>query len=466
MSQLRIQISPGVPSSTSLVYSNDRANSPIDHVDRRPGSRFLLQRNNTTCPSVSQHVDHSVQGALDYIHNNPSLLISLLLQINIAEEELDLLRRKLELVRLDARLENEEWGEPNGVTYQFMKQTLEFWRTEYDWRQEESLLNQLPQFKTAIDVDGFGTLDAHFVHAKSTSSSAIPLLFVHGWPGSFKEVEKILPSLNEAGFDVVAPSLPGYGFSSFTHKAGFDHKKHAEFMYKIMIRLGYEKFVVQGGDWGSFIVRTLAILYPNNVRAMHVNMVCLSPNTPRVLLTSCQLPMFKPSAIPDDQKYTELEQQRLGRLDWFVNTNSDYSRIQGSKPRTLGFGLHDSPVAMLAWMADKLVLWSDEYPWTPTEIVTWTILHYLNGPTSALHTYREIPPKVELDHFAEQYVDVPSGASAFPQELMMVPRSWAEKTMNVQFWAEHKKGGHFAAYEKPQDLAGDMIQFYKTVWRS
>ena len=171
----------------------------------------------------------------------------------------------------------EQWAEDNGVTYQFMKDTVDFWRTKYNWRDEEARLNRLPQFKTTIEIEGFGTLDAHFVHSKASTPNAIPLLFSHGWPGSFAEVEKILTPLNEAGFDVVAPSLPGYGFSSFTDKAGFGHQQTAEFLHSIMRKLGYEHYVVQGGDWGSFLVRTMAITYPDHVKAMHVNMVRLLP---------------------------------------------------------------------------------------------------------------------------------------------------------------------------------------------
>lgn len=151
--------------------------------------------------------------------------------------------------------------------------TVQFWRESYDWRTEEARLNEMPQFKTSIDVDGFGALDIHFVHSTSSVSSAIPLLFLHGWPGSFFEIRKALPELNKAGFHVVAPSLPGYGFSSYPDKAGFKHIHHAEVMQKLMLKLGYNHYVVQGGDWGAFIIRCLALMYPDNVEAVHTNMV-------------------------------------------------------------------------------------------------------------------------------------------------------------------------------------------------
>ena len=156
-----------------------------------------------------------------------------------------------------------------------VSETVDFWRRKYNWREEEARINELPQFTTRLDVEGFEALDIHFVHSKSSEDNAIPLLFVHGWPGSVLEVAKILPDLNKAGFDVVAPSLPGYGFSSYTDKPGFKVEQHAETMHKLMQRLGYQEYVVQGGDWGGFIVRCIAILYPDNAKAMHVNMVRL-----------------------------------------------------------------------------------------------------------------------------------------------------------------------------------------------
>ena len=175
--------------------------------------------------------------------------------------------------------------------------------------------------------------------------------------------------------------------------------------------------------------------------------------------------MHKPPTVRDDHEYTSFEQRCLDRISWFMDTNADYNKIQWTKPRTLGFGFHDSPVAMLAWMADKLFIWSDSYPWTPTELITWTLLHYFNSPTTAMHMYKEISPPVEYEDFEKRKVTIPCGASAFPKELGIVPRCWAEAAMNVQFWQEHERGGHFAAYEKPSELSGDMIQFFKSVWR-
>lgn len=194
-------------------------------------------------------------------------------KINIPEAELDLLSRKLKIARLPTNLASQQWGESNGVTVPHIDKGVQYWQKSYDWRAEEKRLNEVPQFTTPIEVDSFGTLSIHFAHAKSLQSEAIPVLFLHGWPGNFAESYKMIPKLNHAGFDVVSPSLPGYGFSSYPDKAGFKHVHHAEVMHRLMQRLGYSRYVVQGGDWGFFIARCLAIMYPDHVTALHVNMV-------------------------------------------------------------------------------------------------------------------------------------------------------------------------------------------------
>lgn len=161
----------------------------------------------------------------------------------------------------------------NGVTPARVKSVVDYWRESYDWRAEETRINAVfPQYLTTVEVEGYGEFTMHFVHSKAKSGS-IPLLFIHGWPGSFLEVEKGMRLLNDAGYDVVAPSLPGFGFSSFTEKPGFDIQKAAEALHNLMKKIGYDKFVVQGGDWGAHITRTIDLLYPDSIIASHQNMV-------------------------------------------------------------------------------------------------------------------------------------------------------------------------------------------------
>lgn len=186
-----------------------------------------------------------------------------------------MLNEKLKLTRIPPKLV--DWVDDNGIEQDFVQKTIDYWRNEYDWRAEEAEINKLPQFTTQIEApEGFGTLNIHFVHSKSSQKNAVPLLFVHGWPGSFIEITKGLKSLNDAGFDVVAPSLPGYGFSSYPRKKGWKIRHHADMFQRLMDRLGYDKFVIQGGDWGSHICRALAVNHEDHVLAMHLNMVSLN----------------------------------------------------------------------------------------------------------------------------------------------------------------------------------------------
>lgn len=370
-------------------------------------------------------------------------------QITIADTELDLLQRKLELTRLPSNLAGEQWAEQNGVTLDMIEDTITYWRDHYSWRDEEARLNRIPQYITSIEVDGFGEISLHFVHSLSSSVNAIPLLFLHGWPGSFQEVRKALPKLNAAGFHVVAPSLPGFGFSSCPNKAGFKHRQDAEVMHKLMSRLHYRDYVVQGGDWGAMIAWTIAHSYPYSTKALHVNLLSFS----------------KPD-FDSEPDYTEFEKRSLRQHEHFDTKEFAYYLVQNTKPRTLGLAMHDSPVGMLAWMADKLFTWSDSYPWSSSELITWTLLHYFPGPTGAFQIYRENNATEMMSGAdADRFLETPTGVSAFAKEAEMVPRSWAEKKANVVFWQEHNSGGHFAAYEKPEEFVSDLVRFFTSVWK-
>ena len=370
-------------------------------------------------------------------------------QIAIADTELDLLQRKLELTRLPSNLVGEQWAEQNGVTLKLIENTMSYWRDHYSWRSEETRLNKMPQYITSIETDDFGQVDLHFVHSLSSSISAIPLLFLHGWPGSFQEVSKALPNLNAAGFHVVAPSLPGFGFSSCPNKAGFSIGRIAEVMHKLMSRLHYREYVVQGGDWGALVAGTIAHSFPDAAKAIHVNFVSLP----------------KPD-LGSEPDYTEFEKRSLRQLEHFNKEEIAYFLVQKTKPRTLGFAMHDSPVGILAWMVDKLFTWSDSYPWCPDELITWTLLHYFPGPMGGFQMYREnSATEMVSGAEADGFLQTPTGVSAFAKEAEMVPRSWAERKANVVFWQEHDSGGHFAAYEKPREFVDDLVRFFPLVWK-
>ncbi|KAL9639853.1 MAG: hypothetical protein Q9164_000673 [Protoblastenia rupestris] len=266
--------------------------------------------------------------------------------ISVPDSKLQQLHDKLEAAELPDELDAAGWD--YGAPLADVKRLTAFWKNQYDWRTQEEKLNQLPNFKAVVSIDGFGTLDIQFVHQKSEVQGAIPLLFCHGWPGSFLEVTKILQLFVSGGqdnpaFHVIAPSLPNYGFSSGIRKKGFGLAQYAETCHKLMLKLGYNKY---GGDWGTMIIRTMGIRYPHHVRASHINMTRAHAPT----LSSNPLLYLQHALTP----YTPSERAGLGRTSWFLKEGSGYRTQQATKPQTLGYALADSPVGLLAWIYEKL----------------------------------------------------------------------------------------------------------------
>ncbi|KAM3084785.1 hypothetical protein ACMFMG_003239 [Clarireedia jacksonii] len=289
--------------------------------------------------------------------------------IDIPQFKLDILHKKLYLTTLPDELHPDP-GWDQGTPLSEVTRLADKWKT-WDWKRAEEKLNKFPQFTTKIDVKGFGGLDIHFLHQRSTVEKAIPLLFVHGWPGSYVEVLKVLPQLCSAtpgcpSFDVIAPSLPNFAFSSGVKKRGFALAQYAEALHKLMLSLGYEQYVTQAGDWGFWITRTMGKLYPEHCKASHLNMVFAQP--PSLLVNPIEKvgDMISP--------YSKHEKQTIERKKWFQAESRGYNVLQSTKPQTLAYGLADSPVALLAWLYEKLHDWSDDYPWTDDEILTWTFL--------------------------------------------------------------------------------------------
>ena len=304
--------------------------------------------------------------------------------ISIPQPQIDTLKTKLSLATFPDELLDSQWD--LGVPLADMKRLVKAW-SEWDWRQAEKKLNRIPQYKVGIQVDGFEELDIHFVWQKSEVQGAIPLLFVHGWPGSFIEVQQILPLLSRpAGpaFHIVAPSLPNYGFSSSVKTRGFAGAQYAETCHKLMLKLGYNEYVTQGGDWGYYITRAIGALYPEHCKASHINMIMVGP------------PAFSKNPILALQHslrpYNAQEKAGFARTNWFQKEGSGYYSEQATKPQTLAYALNDSPVALLAWMYEKLHDWTDAYPWTDDEIFTWVSIYAFStaGPGAAHRIYYEV----------------------------------------------------------------------------
>ncbi|EGO23687.1 hypothetical protein SERLADRAFT_450013 [Serpula lacrymans var. lacrymans S7.9] len=384
-----------------------------------------------------------------FTHKNP-------FTISISNEMLTSLRSKLELATFPDELDDADWN--YGVPMAHIIRLVARWKGGYDWRKYEKELNEeLPMFTKDIDVDDFGTLNIHYVHQKGEAVGSVPLLFVHGWPGSFLEVRKILPLLTRGSpqhpnFHVVALSLPGFGFSDAPRKQGFSSVQYAEVANKLMLALGYTEY---GGDWGFWVTRKIANLYGGmNSKAWHTNFPIGEP--PR--LTSNPFAFISHLLTP----YTGAEKAGLARTTWFRTQGRGYFALQSTQPQTLGYALADSPVALLAWISEKLVLWSDDYGWDDDEVLTWISTYWFSraGPAASLRIYFEVTQNNERT-FAGQAPNIPMGISYFPKELFLPPRAWTRGSGRVVFESEHEDGGHFAAYEKPRELVDDIRKMFQ-----
>ncbi|KAF4617163.1 hypothetical protein D9613_005926 [Agrocybe pediades] len=380
-------------------------------------------------------------------------------KIAIPEESVARLKQKLSLTVFPDELEDAGWE--YGVPLADMRRMVARWKDGYDWRKHEAALNEeLPQFTRDIDVEGHGTLNIHYIHQKSAVVDAIPLLFVHGWPGSFLEVRKILPlliqgSAEHPAFHVVAVGLPGFGFSEAPKKKGFEITQYAEVGHKLMLALGYNDYVVQGGDWGYAITTKIADKYgKKHAKAWHTNFPVATPPSAR----------SKPLAFLSNllSSYTPQEQEGLKRLQWYMEKSSGYYRQQSTQPQTLGYSLADSPAGLLAWIYEKLVVYSDEYPWEQDdEVLTWMSIYWFSraGPAAAVRIYYEHTKTGQTIWEIKPPSNVPIGFSYFPKEIVHLPRRWLRQS-NVVFEGEHASGGHFASFEKPKELVDDLRKMF------
>ncbi|KAK0475985.1 Alpha/Beta hydrolase protein [Armillaria luteobubalina] len=378
-------------------------------------------------------------------------------KISIPDEKIKLLQQKLALATFPDELEDS--GTKYGAPLKDIQRLVARWKDGFDWRAQEAALNaELPQFTRDINVKGFDVLNIHYVHKKSDVDGAIPMLFVHGWPGSFIEVRKILPLLTASSpehpsFHVVALSLPGYGFSEAPKKQKFRLAQYAEVANKLMLALGYNEYVTQGGDWGSFITRKIALTYGGkHSKAWHTNMPIGRPPTLYEPIL-----YFRHLLTP----YTAAEKAGFALAEQFRSKGSGYAAEQSTQPQTLGYSLADSPVGLLAWIYEKLVNSTDAYPWDDNEVLTWISIYLFSrpGPTASIRIYYEVFGSSDMAVMQER-PNIPNGVSYFPKEATSSPRFWIRANAYVVFESEHTSGGHFAAHEKPHELVDDLRKMF------
>ncbi|KAI1434356.1 microsomal epoxide hydrolase [Xylaria sp. CBS 124048] len=382
-------------------------------------------------------------------------------KIDVDESKVESLKTRLSLSSFPDELDGAGWD--MGAPLADVKRLAKHWEQSYDWRKAEKTLNELPNFVTEIQCDGFKPLAIHFVHIRSNVAGAIPLLWIHGWPGHFYEGSKIMKPLAEGGdgvqrpaFHLVAPSLPNFGFSEGTKERGFALTQYAETVNKLMLKLGYDEYVAQGGDWGTHICRTIAHLHPQHCKATHLNMDSANPPT----FFKNPLMAIQHAVTP----YTEAEIAGHKRTEWFRSEGYGYNIEQATKPQTIGYALADSPVACLAWIYEKLHDWTDNYPWTDDDICTWVSIYWFStaGPAASVRIYYENKHSSTLTALGlRKYApDVKLGYSHFPRDLHVQPPSWMHTLGDLVFQRVHKDGGHFAAWERPEELVQDLREMF------
>jgi pimeloyl-ACP methyl ester carboxylesterase len=382
-------------------------------------------------------------------------------RVDVPEEDLDDLRKRIMAMRWPDKETVED--ESQGVRLATMQELARHWATDYDWRRVEARLQALPQFITEIDG-----VDIHFIHVRSQHDGALPVIVTHGWPGSVIEQLKIIGPLTdpeahgaraEDAFDVVIPSLPGHGFSGTPTTTGWDPIRIAHAWVVLMERLGYMRFVAQGGDWGNAVTEQMALLHPMGLLGIHTNMPATIPDE---IATALQF------GDPPPRKLSDEEQYAWDQLDFFYKHGLAYAQEMGNRPQTL-YALEDSPVGLAAWMLDHdaralsliaRVFDGQSEGLTKDDVLDNATLYWLTRTAvSSARLYWES----KLAFFAPKGVDLPTGVSVFPDEIYSAPRTWAESAYpKLIHYNRLPKGGHFAAWEQPQMLSDEL----RTAFRS
>ncbi len=368
-------------------------------------------------------------------------------RIEASDAALDDLRRRLRATRWPERETVDDWSQ--GIPLGYVQDLCAYWAEKYDWRAREARLNRFAQFRT--ELDGLGI---HFIHVRSKHPEAVPLVITHGWPGSVVEFHKVIEPLTDPtafggsasdAFHVVCPSLPGYGFSDKPARSGWTTSKIADAWSTLMLRLGYPSYFAQGGDWGAMVTTQIGIQDRAHCAGIHLNM---------------------PIATPDPATMNELserEKSALAAMQHYGDWDSGYSKQQSTRPQTLGYGLVDSPAGQAAWIVEKFWSWMDcdghpENTLTRDELLDNVMLYWLpaTGASSA---------RLYWESFRGSLVDevrIPTGVSSFPKEIFRPSRRWAEKRfLDIRYWNELDKGGHFAAFEQPDTFVREIRDCFR-----
>ena len=372
--------------------------------------------------------------------------------LSIPDEAIADLRTRLAMTRFPDQAPDAPWA--YGTDLAYMKSLVPYWKDQFDWRAQEAALNAFPQFKVRMP-----DVDLHYLHVPGQGPSPTPLLLMHGWPGSVFEFLDIIPRLTDparfggdpaGAFTVVAPSLPGYGLSFQPNQKRFGIEDIAACFANLMVNvLGYQRYGAHGGDYGAFTATRLGHAHPENLIGIHLNFLAVRRDIP---------------PTPDP---TEAERRYFNQMAVWLKEEVGYQQIQGTKPQTLAYGLTDSPAGLAAWIAEKFRTWTDcggdiEAAVSRDHMLADISLYWFTGAigSSFWPYYARIHRQWPIPDGGT--VNVPTGYAAFPKEIVRPPRSIAERLYtNIQRWTDMPKGGHFAALEQPELLAGEIRTFFK-----
>jgi pimeloyl-ACP methyl ester carboxylesterase len=369
-------------------------------------------------------------------------------KIEIPQTTLDDLRERLERTRFPDEIDGADWD--YGANLSYIKELCNYWQNDFNWRKQEAELNRFNHFQTEIDG-----LKIHFIHERGKGENSIPLLLTHGFPDSFYRFYKVIKLLTaEQGgisFDVIVPSIPGYGFSESPREKGFGVEKIAAVFHQLMTEtLGYEKFAAHGGDWGNSITEQLAVDFPESLIGIHLT----------------DVPFHHLFTLPSED-LTEAEKKYLETGKNWSQKNGGYAAIQSTRPQTLAYGLNDSPAGLAAWIVDLFSICCDradggvEKCFSKDELLTNITIYWVTETfNSASRLYYEAMLEITKTG-AKKKIKVPTAAAIFSKDIVPVPREFAERFFDFERWTEMPRGGHFAALEEPELLATEMREFFE-----
>jgi pimeloyl-ACP methyl ester carboxylesterase len=371
------------------------------------------------------------------------------MDITLSQPVLDDLRERLARTRWPDEIQDSDWQ--YGTNLAYLKALADYWQTSFDWPQQEDAINRFAHFTARVD-----DVDIHFIHERGQGENPIPLVLLHGWPSSFLQMLKIIPLLTKAGdhpsepcFDVIVPSLPGYGFSSRPTQPGMSVAAIGDRLLTLLKdHLGYETLAIRASDMGAGVAKEMALSDPEAIIGLH-----LSGTNPYI------------GNIPAD--LSAAEQQFIEKIQQFQMQEFAYAMLQSTKPQTLAFGLNDSPVGLAAWVIEKFRAWSDcdgklENRFSKDELLANLTIYWATETiNSSIRLYYESSHTPSPNY--GKYVELPTAMATFPKDMVPGPREWAEREYNIVRWTEMPRGGHFGEWEEPDLLADDIRAFFQSI---